>query len=98
MKKLFLLVAFTGIVGAASASSFSHLIKDGVTSVNQDGKKKEHHGKCCEKPKGDSTHHDCSKHEKGKCDMKKKDCKAKHDCSKHEKGKCDMHKDSTKTK
>lgn len=87
MKKLFLLIAFAGMVSAVSATTLTSLAKDGITSVKQDDKQKK-----------DTTNHNCSKQEKGKCCKGKKDGASHHDCSKHEKGKCDMHhKDSTKT-
>jgi hypothetical protein len=49
MKKLFLLVAFTGIVGASSASSIVALTKGTVITVGGDEKKDEK--KKCEKGK-----------------------------------------------
>lgn len=84
MKKIFLLLAFTGIVGASSASTLVTLNNKPSVTFKQDDKKKKG---CCKK---DATH-DCSKHEKGKCNKEKSDS-TKHDCSKHQKAK----KDSTK--
>jgi len=72
MKKIFLLLAFTSVLNAASA-------KCDPLTVAQDGKKH-----ACKK---DSTHHNCAKHDKAKCDMKK-DSTHHHDCSAHPKGKC----------
>lgn len=85
MKKIFLLLAFAGIVGASSANTFTTSNKSVTSTFKQDEKKKKD---CCKKDKN----HDCSKHEKGKCTMSDS---TKHDCSKHEKGKC--HSDSTKS-
>ena len=73
MKKIFLLLAFTGIVGASSASTVVTLNHKPSVTFKQDGKKKK---ACCKK---DATH-DCSKHEKGKCTMSDS---TKHNCAAH---------------
>lgn len=89
MKKLFLLFALVGVVGAASATSLSTKINTEKITFRQDDKKQE--------PKG----HNCSKHEKGKCDHAKgHDCskhakgECKHDHKSDGKGHCKG--DSTK--
>lgn len=46
MKKIFLLLAFTGIVGAASATSLSALTNETVITLGGDDKKKEEKKKC----------------------------------------------------
>lgn len=81
MKKIFLLLAFAGIVGASSANTFVRLNKATTVTFKQDEKKKKD---CCKKDKN----HDCSKHEKGKCHSDStKSCtkqnKGKKDCCKH---------------
>ncbi len=68
MKKLFLLLAFTGIVGAASANTLLSLSKTTVIVLGDDkkgnDKKKDekscnHEGKsCCKKGEGKSCNHD----------------------------------------
>ena len=52
MKKLFLLVAFTGIVGASSAMSVVALTKSSVITIGdekKDDKKKDEKKACCKK-------------------------------------------------
>ncbi len=63
MKKIFLLFAFAGIVGANSAASLVTMNKATTVTVKQDEKKKG----CCRKHKdmNDSTKN-CSRHNKGK--------------------------------
>lgn len=75
MKKIFLLVAFAGIVGASSTTSLMALNKKTTITFKQDDKKKKEGA------------HDCSKHAKGECH--KGSDSTKHDCSKHTKGKKD---------
>jgi uncharacterized protein YfaQ (DUF2300 family) len=55
MKKLFLLVAFTGIVGAASATSFASLTKVAIVTFKGDDKKKEEKKSCCKKDEKGKT-------------------------------------------
>jgi hypothetical protein len=81
MKKIFLFIAFAGIVGASSAVSLVKSTKATTISVKQDDKKKK---ACCKK---DSTHN-CAQHPKGECHKGANDS-IKHDCSKHPKGKKD---------
>ena len=82
MKKIFLLIAFAGIVGASSSAAIITFKKGTADTFRQDEKKKG----CCKK----DANHDCTKHAKG-------ECKKEHDCSKHEKGKCHKEmSDSTK--
>ena len=74
MKKLFLLVAFTGIVGASSAISVVALTKASVINVGgdekkSDDKKKDEKKACCKKGEKGKT---CSgdKKEKACCHAK----------------------------
>ncbi len=62
MKKLFLLFAFAGIVGASSAASLVTLNKATTVTFKQDDKKKE----CSKKDKD----HNCSKSKKECCKHK----------------------------
>jgi hypothetical protein len=69
MKKLFLLIAFTGIVGAASASSLVAFNK--ATVITNGGDEKKDEKKKCDKDKacckkGEKSGKACSG-EKGKC-------------------------------
>jgi len=83
MKKLFLMLAFTGIVGAASATSIASLTKASVITLGTDDKKtddkKKEEKKSCDKDKAC-----CKKDAKGNAtataDGKegKSCCKAKH--------------------
>jgi hypothetical protein len=82
MKKIFLFLAFIGMLNVVSANTLDNLLTSKPLGIQQDDKTK----------KDSSTHHSCSKHDKAKCDMKKGSHK---DCSKGEKGKCcKMKKDS----
>jgi hypothetical protein len=60
MKKIFLSIAFAGIVGASSAASLATLNKLTTVTFKQDDKKKA----CCKK----DANRDCSKHSKSKKD------------------------------
>lgn len=51
MKKLFLLLAFTGMIGAASATSISVITKSTVVTFKGDDKKKKEDKKKCDKDK-----------------------------------------------
>lgn len=51
MKKLFLLLVFTGMIGAASATSISVITKGTVVSFKGDDKKKKDDKKKCDKDK-----------------------------------------------
>jgi len=60
MKKLFLFVAFTGIVGATSASAITTFSKTSIVSVcgddkKGDDKKKKDEKACCKKDAGGKT-------------------------------------------
>lgn len=77
MKKLFLMLAFTGIVGAASATSIASLTKTSVITLGTDdkkGDKKKADKKSCDKDKAC-----CKKDGKATADNKegKSCCKAK---------------------
>lgn len=66
MKKLFLLVAFTGIVGASSAMSVVALTKSSVIAIGdekKDDKKKDEKKACCKKGEKEKT---CAGDKKGK--------------------------------
>lgn len=88
MKKLFLLLAFTGIVGAASANTFLALSKATVTVIGDDKKSDDkkkgekscnHDGKaaCCKKGEAKSCNHDGKAEGKseGKAESKAADTK-----------------------
>ncbi len=68
MRKIFLLVAFTGIVGASSATSIVSLTKSTIVEFKGDDKKKEDKKACCKK---DEKKKACAEGEKKAC------CKAK---------------------
>lgn len=71
MKKLFLLLAFTGIVGASSASSiltFTHPTARFTDDKKADDKKKS----CCKKGKKEATK-ECSGDKKKDCCKSKKE-------------------------
>ncbi len=79
MKKIFLFVAFAGMVGASAVSA---------GNLKQDDKNKTEHHDCSKHAKGEcKKDHDCSKHPKGECHKDGKDS-AKH-CTSHPKGKKD---------
>ena len=67
MKKVFLLVAFTGIVGAASAASFVSLTKTAIVEFRGDDKKKEEKKACCKKDGKDEKGKTCAEGEKKSC-------------------------------
>ncbi len=72
MKKLFLLLAFTGIVGAASASTIVSHAKGTVITLGDEKKKKDKKA-CSEK---DATTKSCSKESKKSCCKHKGEAKA----------------------
>jgi hypothetical protein len=85
MKKIFVFIAFAGMVGTTTAASLATFNKVNTLAYMQDDKKQDEKKHDCSKhAKGecDKGKHDCSKHAKGECHKGMSDS-TKKDCSKH---------------